>query len=651
MLYNKVNMEKSGFTAKKIAATALLAALSLVMFIVENQFPPLFIPGAKMGLANIFSLAALILYGPVEAFAVVAVRTVLGSLFAGNISMLLYSLTGGVAAMAVSAVLVYIVYPRVSLMAVSIAAAVVHNIVQNLVYAAITETALMLAYMPYLALIGVLSGAIVGAVVLIIFKKVPYSAFARVAEDLRRKRDAERETAEAEISMKNGAAVPRRTGGKNLKAVKGRPFFSGAHVPDRKELAKGAPIEIMPPPAKVAINTAQSLGRPAVPCVQVGDSVKTGQVIARANGAVSSDVFASISGTVKEIAAMGTETGAEGQFIVIEADGEDTKEFMPPLTSPTAEEILARIKDAGLVGMGGAGFPTAVKLNPPCPVDTLIINGAECEPYLTCDYRLMKEHADEIARGARYIAKALGVSDIIIGIERNKPDCIEIFEGYDDIKVVALKKVYPMGGEKQLIYCATGRKVWAGKLPADVGVIVQNVATCFAACEAVEKGKPLYERVMTVSGKSVKQPKNLLVRVGTPIADIVAYCGGEESLPKKVVLGGPMTGIALKDLGVYTKKTTSAVLLLSEKEAAAEQPTPCLNCGLCADHCPMHLMPMNTAFYSSAGDYETAAKMGGTPYCIECGVCEYVCPAKRPLIQAIRKTKAELRKMSQGGNK
>lgn len=437
-----------------------------------------------------------------------------------------------------------------------------------------------------------------------------------------------------------------------MKAVKGRPFFSGAHVPDRKALAKGAPIEIMPPPAKVAINTAQSIGRPAVPCVQVGDTVEAGQVIARANGAVSSDVFASVSGTVKEIATMGTECGTDGQFIVIESDGRDEKVGLPPLEDPSAEEILARVRDAGIVGMGGAGFPTAVKLNPSHPVDTLIINGAECEPYLTCDYRLMLERPGEIARGARYIAKALGVDNIIIGIERNKPDCIEIFEGYDDIKVVALKKVYPMGGEKQLIYCATGRKVWAGKLPADVGVIVQNVATCLATCEAIEQGKPLYERVMTVSGMAIKEPKNLLVRVGTPIADIVEYCGGEESLPKKVVLGGPMTGVALKDYGIYTKKTTSAVLLLSEKEAAAEQPTACLNCGLCADHCPMHLMPMNTAFYSSAGDYETAAKMGGTLYCIECGVCEYVCPAKRPLIQAIRKTKAELRKMqAAGGNK
>ncbi|MCD8373026.1 MAG: RnfABCDGE type electron transport complex subunit C, partial [Clostridia bacterium] len=269
--------------------------------------------------------------------------------------------------------------------------------------------------------------------------------------------------------------------------------------------------------------------------------------------------------------------------------------------------------------------------------------GAECEPYLTCDHRLMLEHTDEIVRGARYIAKALNVTKILIGIEVNKPDCIEKFEAYEDIGVVALKKRYPMGGEKQLIYSCTGRKVGIGKLPADSGVVVQNVATSFAVCEAVELGKPLYERVLTVSGGAVKEPKNLKVRVGASIEEIVAYCGGENSAPKKAILGGPMTGVAIKSYDLYTKKTTSGILLLTEQEAAAEEPTPCLNCGMCADNCPMHLMPMNTAFYSSAGDYELAAKLGNTLSCIECGVCEYVCPAKRPLIQAIRKTKAAMR--------
>lgn len=428
-----------------------------------------------------------------------------------------------------------------------------------------------------------------------------------------------------------------------MKAVKGKYYFGGVHPHDMKAISKDAALEVLPVPETVAISTSQSAGKPAVPVVEAGKTVKEGEIIAKADGAVSSDVFASVSGTVTEIKNLTGISGAEEKFIFIKSDGKNEKSYLPPLAEPSAEDIKARIRDAGIVGLGGAGFPTAVKVDTDKPIDTVIVNGAECEPYLTCDYRLMLEKTDEIARGARYVAKALGAEKILIGIESNKPDCIKAFEAYDDIQPVVLKKQYPMGGEKQLIYVTCGRKVRRGQLPADCGVVVQNVATCFAVYEAVELGKPLYERVVTVSGKAVKQPKNLWVKVGAPVKDIVEFCGGEEIAPKKIVSGGPMTGVALADYESYTHKTTSAVLLLSEKEAAAEEPTPCLNCGKCADVCPMHLMPMNTAFYSAAGDFDSAAKYGNVAYCIECGACEYVCPAKRPLIQAIRKTKAALR--------
>lgn len=409
-----------------------------------------------------------------------------------------------------------------------------------------------------------------------------------------------------------------------------------------KYISASAPLEVLPPPDEVKISLSQSLGKPAIPVVEAGESVKEGQLIAKADGLISSDVFSSISGTITGIEQLQGAGGIE-TFIVIKGDGKGEKSLLPPLTDPDGQQIKERIKQAGIVGLGGAGFPTAVKASPRTPVDTLVINGAECEPYLTCDYRLMLERAEEIARGARYIAKALGVEKIIIGIEANKPDCIQKFEAFDDIQPVVLKKKYPMGGEKQLIYVTCGRKVGIGKLPADAGVVVQNVATCFAVCEAVESGKPLYERVLTVSGKAVKQAKNLWVRLGTSVKNIVDYCGGEALNPKKVIQGGPMTGVALSSYDVYTHKTTSGILLMSEDEAAAEQPTPCLNCGKCADVCPMHLMPMNTAFYSSAGDFDAALEYGQTMACIECGACEYICPAKRPLIQAIRKTKAYLR--------
>ena len=424
-----------------------------------------------------------------------------------------------------------------------------------------------------------------------------------------------------------------------MKAVKGKYYFGGIHPHGMKELSQSAALEVLPVPEQVAISTSQSLGKPAIPSVSVGQAVKEGEVIACADGAVSSNVFASISGTIKEIKTVDGE-----QYIVIQGDGSDEKSWLPPLASPDAEAIKARIKEAGIVGLGGAGFPTAVKVSPSSPVDTLIVNGAECEPYLTCDHRLMIEKTEEIAKGARYIASALGVKKIIIGIEANKPDAIKAFEAFDDILPVILKKQYPMGGEKQLIYVTTGRKVGLGKLPMDVGVVVQNVGTCYAVYEAVELGKPLYERAVTVSGKAVKSPKNLWVKVGTSVQAIVDYCGGESESPKKAVLGGPMTGTALASLETYTHKTTSGVLLLSKKEAAAYEPTPCINCGKCADVCPMHLMPMNTAFYSESGDFEAAEHYGHALACIECGACEYICPAKRPLIQAIRKTKAGLRK-------
>lgn len=435
-----------------------------------------------------------------------------------------------------------------------------------------------------------------------------------------------------------------------MKAVKGRMLFGGVHIPDEKPLAKAARVAELPAPTEVAVAMKQSVGRPAIPCVEVGDDVARGQLIGRADGEVSSNVFASISGKVTKIAELENECGCRDTYVVIEGDGEGREQHLPPLTDPTAEEIVARVRDAGIVGLGGAGFPTAVKLQPKAPVDTLIINGAECEPYLTCDYRIMIENTDEIVRGARYIAKALGAPKILMGIEVNKPDAIAEFEKYDDIQVVTLKKKYPMGGEKQLIYVATGRKVKFGQLPADAGVIVNNVATCLAVCEAIEQGKPYTDAILTVSGRAVKNQLNVKVPVGTPISYIIESCGGEASSPKKVVLGGPMTGVAIKSYDNYVKKTTSGILLLTEKEAAAEAPTPCLNCGLCADHCPMHLMPMNTAFYSSAGDIDNAVKLGGAMYCIECGVCEYVCPAKRPLIQAIRNTKAAVRAREKGGN-
>ena len=420
-----------------------------------------------------------------------------------------------------------------------------------------------------------------------------------------------------------------------MKAIKANYAFHGVHVPDRKALASGKPIEDAPEVDTFTVSLSQCLGRPSVPLVKAGDTVKQGQPIADAGGFIGAKIHSPVSGTVKSVS----------DAIVIENDHTYETDYLPPLSDPSPDEIKKRIADAGIVGMGGAGFPTFVKLNPQDPVDTLVINGAECEPYLTCDHRLMIERTEEIAKGIRLLSNALGVSKVFLGIEANKPDAIAAFEAFDFIQPVILKKQYPVGSEKHLIYACTGRKVAPGKLPASAGCIVQNVGTCYAVYEAVALGKPLIERILTVSGGAVLEPKNYAVKIGTSLQALLKDNLSEDA--EKIVCGGPMTGVALKELSRTVTKTTGGVVAMTGKETNAEQPTPCIGCGKCADVCPMNLMPMNTAYYTASGEYDLAAKYGGVMNCIECGACAYICPARRPLIQSIRKAKAEIRK---GGN-
>lgn len=427
-----------------------------------------------------------------------------------------------------------------------------------------------------------------------------------------------------------------------MKATKGKFFGRGVHIHDEKALSAAAPIETLTGAVEVAIPLRQHIGKPATPVVEAGSTVKRGQLIGKADGMISANVHASVAGTVKALEERADGKGGSCVHVVIACNETNETDFMPPLADASAEEIAQRVQDAGIVGMGGAGFPTAVKLKPRTKVDTLVLNGAECEPYLNCDNRIMLEQRDKIVRGAKYLAKALGIENIVIGIERNKPEAIATFEE-TDLNVVALKKQYPMGSEKHLIYCCTGRKVPLGGLPADAGVNVQNVMTALAVCEAVEEGKPLIERVVTVSGKGVETPKNLLCPIGVPLSTLTDACGGIKEEAVKYVAGGPMTGAALTGLDGVVTKTTSSLLLLTAKETNSDEPTPCINCGKCADVCPMKLMPMQTAFYTAAKEYENANKYGGVLSCIECGACSYICPARRPLAQSIKTAKAELR--------
>lgn len=428
-------------------------------------------------------------------------------------------------------------------------------------------------------------------------------------------------------------------------------FRHGIHPDGNKARTKDTAISVLPPPPTLAVPLRQHLGKDALPIVQKGEYVRVGQCIGKADGYISAPVFSSVSGNVTDIKSMPTPTGS-CLHVCVQNDGKYDEVTLPPLVDPTAEEIVARIEACGIVGMGGAGFPTAVKLRPKERIDTLLINAAECEPYLTCDYRLMRERAAEVLRGAMYMARALALSSFTVGIEDNKTDAAQVLtqtaqELSLPAKIVLCRTKYPQGAEKQLIYAVTRRKVPAGKLPASVGVIVDNVHTAFCVCEAVEKGKKCYERVLTVSGGGAATAGNFLVRTGTSAAYVLEHCGGIGENTVKLLSGGPMMGVACHSADFAVTKTTSALLLLTESEAPRVDPQACINCASCVRACPMRLMPVYIDACIRSDDTEGAQKYGAL-HCIECGCCAFVCPAHRPLVQSIRLAKKKIRALSAG---
>lgn len=422
-------------------------------------------------------------------------------------------------------------------------------------------------------------------------------------------------------------------------------FKYGIHPKDKKELSKDCLFEDMPTGEKVYIPLAQHLGTPASACVEVGDYVKVGTKIGEASGYVSCNVHSSVSGTVESFVLRENAMGKRIRHVCIANDGKYEEDFMPPLVNPTREDLIARCKDAGLAGMGGATFPTHVKLETKGEIKALIINGSECEPYITTDYRLMLDKPNEVMEGIRYIAKALDAQEIWIGIEANKEDAIRRMEeaSKDDknVKVFELQTKYPQGGEKQLIYAITKRKVPMGGLPSDLGYIVLNISTSLAMYEACALGKPSFSRYMTVSGEGVVRPANIYVRFGVPFSEIVEYLGHKEDIAK-VISGGPMMGISLHSFIPVVTKGSSALLLLSEDEIRDVDPTPCINCARCANVCPMGLMPMMTDALILANKVKETKDYHPLS-CIECGCCAYVCPAKRPLVQSQRLAKKLIR--------
>lgn len=422
-------------------------------------------------------------------------------------------------------------------------------------------------------------------------------------------------------------------------------FRGGIHPYEGKELSKDHPIEKYLPKGDLVYPLSQHIGAPSVPCVKKGDTVLAGQKIADAGGFVSVPLHASVSGTVKGIEKRLNATGSMVDCIVIENDQQyqETEFQEARLEDLTKEEILNRIKEGGVVGMGGAGFPTHVKLAPkdPSKIEYILVNGAECEPYITSDYRRMIEEPEKVVKGLQVILTLFDSAKGYICIEDNKPDCIakmkELVKDIDRIEVKEMMTKYPQGGERTLIYAATGREINSTMLPADVGCVVDNVETVISVYKAVILGRPVNSRVVTVTGDGIKEPKNLLVLAGTDMSELVDAAGGLKGKIAKAISGGPMMGFAFYDLHVPCTKTTSAFLFLEHDAVseAQEIQTACINCGRCVSVCPGHVLPARLAKLAERGDMAGFEALDGME-CCECGCCSYICPAKRPLTQSIK---------------
>lgn len=433
--------------------------------------------------------------------------------------------------------------------------------------------------------------------------------------------------------------------------MKLRTFAGGVHPFDGKKFTEKKPIEKLPLPKQVSIPLQQHIGAPTVPLVEKGSEVAAGQKLAEANGYISVPVHASISGKVKGIEEIDHPVAGRGKAVIIEGDGNekwiDGIQFDEKYFDLLVNDMRTRIKEAGLAGMGGATFPTHVKLTPPSgkAIDTAILNGVECEPYLTSDHRLMLEHPEEILNGFRIIMKILGVKRGIIGIESNKKDAISLMKKSvpkgAGIEVVSLPVKYPQGAEKQLIKATLNREVPSGGLPMDIGVVVQNVGTARAVFEAVAYQRPLTQRVVTVTGPGIKEPKNVLVPVGTAFRNVIDFCGGLTDKASKIIMGGPMMGITQPSLAVPVLKGTSGILILEDKQAHLEAEEPCINCGRCVAVCPSSLLP-TTLQRLVINDRIELAERFHIMDCIECGSCSYICPANRYLVQSIRHGKQQV---------
>ena len=429
----------------------------------------------------------------------------------------------------------------------------------------------------------------------------------------------------------------------------------GAHVPHYKNTAESETV-VMDPPEKILLAMSQHIGAPCMPTVKVGDTVEVGQIVGDRGEAVSGPVHSGVAGKVTGMPTLMLPGGRTTQALEITSDGEQRlhESVQPPVVN-NREDFLKAVRQSGLVGLGGAGFPAHIKLNPPNidEVDTLIINAAECEPFITADYRECMENSWDIVSGVQTVMEFLAVRQVIIAIERNKPAAIKelsqiaasVSKPGREVRVKALPARYPQGAEKVLIATCTGRRVPPGKLPADVGCVVMNVTSIAVLSRYLKTGMPLLQKRLTVDGSAIAHPQNVLVTIGTPIKDVIAFCGGYQGTPGKLLMGGPMKGLALMDDELPVLKKNNAILAFSQEDAAVDPITPCIRCGRCVAACPMQLMPTDIARAYSAKDVD-AMKRLDVATCMECGSCAYSCPAHRPIVQTMRMAKEAVRQAS-----
>jgi electron transport complex protein RnfC len=425
--------------------------------------------------------------------------------------------------------------------------------------------------------------------------------------------------------------------------------LKGIHLPHNKNTANSSPVR-MTDIKTVTLPTVMHIGAPAVPVVKSGDKVYVGTLVAEQSGFVSSPVYSSVSGTVKSVADILLSNGSKAPAIVIESDGEMQPD--PQITAPkveSLEDLSNALKQSGIVGLGGAGFPTYVKFGTaekPLNIEQLVINGAECEPYITSDSVTMVENKGDIAYALEMLTKYFAIKNVVIGIEKNKPEAIKSMQSIKlenaEVSVKVLPSVYPQGGEKVLVYNTTGKVIPMGKLPIDVGCVVCNSTTVATIGKYLKTGMPLIEKCVTVDGGAVSNPQNVIVPIGTPLKDVFEFCGGFKSEPKKVLYGGPMMGISVPNLDVPIIKNTNAILAFDEKQAVPQKTTACIKCGSCANNCPFGIDPTRIASALKQDDCE-ALQEAGAELCMECGCCSFVCPAKRPIVQNNKLAKAALR--------